>query len=440
VAKPTVKLFIRIRRADGAQMRVKPAYAKNYTLRPFWAVVNGKEEHHPEGTYVIRFRDRNGRRCWLSVGNDVDAALAAKARKEKEISLTKMALELNAEVSGLGESGTGSRRILLSEAFAEYLADIRATKAPKTACGRKRVTEYFQESCGKRYLDEIGRRDLLEFRRFLYSRGLADRTVFNVFQAILTVFRALGRTGLVLKSDWPSYTERAVRAYSEQELAKLFAACDDEERLLFQTFLFSGCREQEVQFLTYPDVDSRNRTIAVRAKEDLGFRVKDREERLIPIPQKLVDTLEERRRVYPNDRFIFPAKNGQPNGHMLRSLKKVALRAGINCGHCKDKAGHSCAKHAVCKNITLHSFRRSFATMHFEAGVRAHTLRRWLGHSDLDTTLRYLAVADVRSEGVRSQVESTFSSWAVSGTLAGTPRALDAVKSAQIGATEGSRR
>ena len=89
----------------------------------------------------------------------------------------------------------------------------------------------------------------------------------------------------------------------------------------------------------------------------------------------------------------------------------MALRAGINCAHCKDQNGRSCLKYAVCKNITLHGFRRTFATLHFEAGVRAHTLQRWLGHSDLSTTLRYLAVADVRSEAVRTQVESTFLGW-----------------------------
>jgi integrase len=46
--------------------------------------------------------------------------------------------------------------------------------------------------------------------------------------------------------------------------------------------------------------------------------------------------------------------------------------------------------------------------MHAEAGVPAPTIQRWLGHSDLATTLRYLAIADVRSEWTRSQVNATF--------------------------------
>jgi hypothetical protein len=32
----------------------------------------------------------------------------------------------------------------------------------------------------------------------------------------------------------------------------------------------------------------------------------------------------------------------------------------------------------------------------------------WLGHSDMETTIRYLAIADAGSERVRVQVDRTF--------------------------------
>lgn len=416
MTRSTVSLFLRVRLADGRQARVKPALAKNYVMRPLWGVVKGVAEHHPEGTYVLRFREGNGSRRWMVVGNKVDAAQAALSRKQKELKLTKEAAALGATVSGIPDSGPGSARVNMAAAFAEYLQDVKATKASKTWGSRKRIANYFLQSCNKRYLDEVNRRDLLDFRASLCAKGLKDRSVFNAFQSILSTFRALGVTGLALKTDTPSFTERAVRAYSDKDVERLFAACTADEKLLFQTFLFTGCREQEIQFLTYPDIDPSARTIAVRAKENLGFHIKDREERLIPVPQALLNALEVRKQANPGKRFIFPAKNGQPDGHMLRTLKKVALRAGLNCGHCENKSGESCAKRPVCGKVTLHSFRRTFATMHFESGVRAHTLQRWLGHSDLETTLRYLAVADVRSEAVRTQVESTFGAWAGSGS------------------------
>ena len=46
--------------------------------------------------------------------------------------------------------------------------------------------------------------------------------------------------------------------------------------------------------------------------------------------------------------------------------------------------------------------------MHHEGGVSARTIQRWLRHSDLETTLRYLAGSDDKSERTREQVNNTF--------------------------------
>jgi integrase/recombinase XerD len=80
----------------------------------------------------------------------------------------------------------------------------------------------------------------------------------------------------------------------------------------------------------------------------------------------------------------------------------------MNCGHCTNKAGRRCDKHPVCKNFELHKFRKTFATFHHEGGESPRSLMAWLGHSNLETTLRYLAVADVRSARTRERVNKVF--------------------------------
>jgi hypothetical protein len=40
--------------------------------------------------------------------------------------------------------------------------------------------------------------------------------------------------------------------------------------------------------------------------------------------------------------------------------------------------------------------------------VALRTLMSWLGHADLETTLRYLAAADPSSEQTRMQVDKTW--------------------------------
>jgi hypothetical protein len=44
------------------------------------------------------------------------------------------------------------------------------------------------------------------------------------------------------------YTETEIETYSAEELGQLFGACTVAERLAFQFFLGTGCREREVMF------------------------------------------------------------------------------------------------------------------------------------------------------------------------------------------------
>jgi site-specific recombinase XerD len=61
----------------------------------------------------------------------------------------------------------------------------------------------------------------------------------------------------------------------------------------------------------------------------------------------------------------------------------------------------SCADAPVCEHWILHRFRKNFATDRHQAGVSARQIQKWLGHSSLETTLRYLATLDDTSEQVR---------------------------------------
>ena len=61
------------------------------------------------------------------------------------------------------------------------------------------------------------------------------------------------------KNDWPRYTEEEPEVYEQEELDKLFAACDAEERLWFEFFLMTGMREQEVMYTDWSDMNFSHR-------------------------------------------------------------------------------------------------------------------------------------------------------------------------------------
>jgi integrase/recombinase XerD len=54
----------------------------------------------------------------------------------------------------------------------------------------------------------------------------------------------------------------------------------------------------------------------------------------------------------------------------------------------------------------LHKFRATFATRCLWAGVDLRTVQQWLGHSDMESTMRYLKSS--RSQKVREKVNEIF--------------------------------
>lgn len=308
----------------------------------------------------------------------------------------------------LRHSGRDSlRRLRIAPAIADYLADVRARRSAQAADRLEQLLTDFRKSCHRSHLRAINRRDLIAYMAALRDRGLADRTIFNRISTVLTFLRSFGVEGLLSRRDLPHYTQKSVDAYGEAEIGRLLRAGNEKSRGICGFFLGTGCREQEVAHMTWNDVDLEQKIVRVSAKPQLNWKPKDSEERSVPVPEWLINKLTRLKSRSLNS-LLFPNQLGRPEGHFLAKLKSLALRAGLNCGHCVNKRGQSCKDKPVCNRWSLHKFRRTFATMHHESGVSARTLQAWLGHSSLETTLRYLRIADLRSDRIRLQVDKTF--------------------------------
>jgi integrase len=68
----------------------------------------------------------------------------------------------------------------------------------------------------------------------------------------------------------------------------------------------------------------------------------------------------------------------------------------------------TCKDEAVCEHWILHRFRKSCATRWMEAGVPVRQIQAWLGHKDLETTMRYLGTGDMQSKQTRAQIDAAF--------------------------------
>jgi integrase/recombinase XerD len=185
------------------------------------------------------------------------------------------------------------------------------------------------------FVQDLERRNLMvHFIRAMKEAGLGDRTQNNLFGVIVTFLHAQGHP-VVTRKDAPDYTETEIETYSAEELGQLFGACTAADQVVFQFFLGTGCREREVMFATWKDVDLTAGTFTLKAKPAMGFKPKDSEERTIPIPSSLVRDLKALKAT-SKSLLIFPNGEGRPNGHLLRDLKEVAKRGKLNCGHCES--------------------------------------------------------------------------------------------------------
>src|SRR5579864_8371526 len=377
-----VNLTKRIQTSKG--LRYCPVVlSPNGRVKPDLVLVNGKQERHPEGAYYLEWRE-NGRRIRLSVGKDPQDAAARRQRKEAELNA------FNNGVSVLPDNGKDGPRSI-ARAVAQFVEETELTKKPKTLAAYTTALNYFTESCRKLYLHEIERYDLLKFSGFLRDeKKQSPRSVYNKFETVMTFLKANRIRGLVGKNDWPRYTEEEPEMYEEAELDTLFKACDNEERLWFEFFLMTGMREQEVMHTYWSDVNSAASTVRVSHKPDRGWTPKAYKEREIPIPTKLMKKLKSwKAKADKTCGLVFPTAGCNPKLDFLDCLKACAEWAKLD----QD-------------DFWLHKFRSTFATRCLWAGVDLRTVQQWLGHSDMESTMRYLKPS--RSSHVREKVNEIF--------------------------------
>ena len=321
---------------DGSRPFLDPVLSANGKLKPLWAVVHGKGEHHPEGSYFLRYATPEDKRIWKSVGRDAQLALAEQLKHQKSFEARAMGVRLAEDIPA-------PKQTLLSEAVAEYLAEVKESKAPKTFLAYSLTMKLFEATVQAQFLEQIDRKDVLAFIRAMRDDGQSPRTIANRISYLNTFLRRFEVKSPLLKSDKVKFTEKAVSAYSAEELKILFAAADPEEYDLFQFFLCTGARDGEVQHATWSNLSFSRKTYTVKESLDLGFRPKDKEEGSVPLPDDFVELMRARQQ-RSTTRLIFPGPRGTKNVHFLRILKRLAHRAGLNCGQCYDSKGRCCAK------------------------------------------------------------------------------------------------
>ena len=364
--------------------------------------INGKLEVHPEGAYYIEWRvgGRSGRRYRTAVARD--EAIDQARRKAIELRAIRDGL-----IAGPEPEPEVAPKTTIGDAIDAYLRYVKMQRKPRTHLTyRYTLDTLLRAAYKKKYVEDATRDDVLDFMTYCYELGLGARTVYDKVVTVLQLFKKHGRSGLMEKGDWPNYVDTIRPIYEPEELIAMFNVATEDEADLLKFILGSGFRDQELRYVAYLDLDFRHHLARVTAKAKWSFTPKNWEERTVPLPAGLMERLrkrKERKQARPHD-LVFGNTKGRPDSEMDMVVKRVAERAGQNCGQCVTEHNNKCAEGPYCMNFFLHKFRHTFATNHLRDGVDIRTVQNWLGHRDIQSTMVYLK--GVRSKDAAMKVNS----------------------------------
>ena len=257
--------------------------------------------------------------------------------------------------------------------------------APTTIAAYIRGVAQFAKHFGKPP-DQLGAEHIREYQLFLIKQKGVSLPLYIQVVAGLRFFytHTLNRQIAIEHIPLPRYQRKLPVILSRQEVkAVLEAPKNLGLRTMLATQYAAGPRVSELAHLKVGDIDSARNVIWIRG----GKGHKDRQTLL---PPKLLELLRSYWRWKRPTAWLFPGrKPGQPicGPSIFRLCQKAAQAAGIT------KAFHP------------HSPRHAFATHLLEAGVNLRTIQVLLGHSKLETTARYLHVADVAVRATTSPLE-----------------------------------
>jgi integrase len=172
-----------------------------------------------------------------------------------------------------------------------------------------------------------------------------------------------------------------IQVFSPEEVWALVRAAESaQDAAVFLTAAFTGLRMGELIALCWRDVDFPGDVLRVRASFSSGSLTtpKSGKVRAVPLAPDVGSALAELgRREYwiaDDDRVFVGESGGYLDGSALRRRYKRALtRAGL-------------------RELRFHDLRHTFGTrMIAEADIRR--VQEWMGHADVQTTMRYLHYA-----------------------------------------------
>lgn len=346
-----------------------------------------RESRDDKGRYHLSLRwSENGKQCREALGLWVLSrerlkvvGNAERAQSKENTSLAEVLRARREEALLEGVTGIVSSRRKRGRAFLPYYDKFVAGKGAKTQEQYRNTRAYIVEFAGDDVVfNDITRDWVKDFGIFLSERisqktrkplsANTQATAIKLLKAVLHDAIAEG----VISTD-PTYKLKPPRGgdkleyLGNEELERLESYYREEPRdEVLRAFLFScyaGLRVSDVESLTWGSVLRSGANVSIYYKQQ-----KTQQRQAIPLSNDAIRLLGERPKGAVNDTRVF------------------GLRSRVDTGERIKRLGLS----VLSRYITFHISRHTFAMRALERGVDVTSVKEMLGHSDIQTTMKYV--------------------------------------------------
>jgi len=274
-----------------------------------------------------------------------------------------------------------------ADAAAEYLRYVEHDRGrkPSTLRGYRSVIDaHLLPAFGDMALEDLTTQEIERWIATVGSSLRSRNKLLIMLHGILGHARKAYGLPSNAASDVEKFPQRRggdIAVFSPEEIWALVRAAESaQDAAIYLTAAFTGLRQGELLALRWRDVDFGASLMRVRASYGLGqvTTPKSGKVRSVPLAPDVAEALARlgaRGRFTGEDELVFAGVTG---GHLdsaaLRRRYKAALaRAGL-------------------RPLRFHDLRHTFGTrMIAEADIRR--VQEWMGHADIQTTMRYLHYA-----------------------------------------------
>ena len=324
------------------------------------------------GIFYTDFRGRDGKKVRLSTKTGMRAE-ASRIAKELEDQYWQGTLPVKGSEKPKGmtlEEG-------FQKAFRTCWRGLRCAKTYDT--DSRTIMEILG---GSFLLTDISAKVVTDTREKLYAKGYKTATVNNKLACLSSMLAAA-------KDEWEvidkkplfgieSPRNKRMRIISRAEEIKALSLAEDSfMRDLLVVLMDTGMRLGEALKLTYHDIQIDDRTIRV-----VDPKV-DGEDRGVPMTDKVME-------VFSNQERINQCFSGRTRSVIDKDWDKIRSKMGLEGD----------------PQFVLHLYRHTCATRLLAAGVSIYTVKAWLGHKSIETTMRYAKMTTGQLEEARKALDS----------------------------------